>query len=342
MVLRFLGMESIYQKEKKLIGWENRFQSLCKEIETKKLEYYDNFYTDIDSIYKANQNNKQGVNIDGFRGKRFVFTKTLQKKVLLIGDSFTWGSTAIPITDCFADILDREGYHIFNAGIPGTDPIQYAKIAEKYTGLLKPDVVGVCVYAGNDLTATPQLVEPGKNLHYSTNYGFLKGYDDYGNYFSNVEEAFAYLKIRKCGHCSNGWDYFLFKTVLGGKIYSLIHRKSKLIFDKEKKWIIDSMKRIQDVCQKYNARMMIFFIPFKNEIKQKTKSIKKNLHLFNGFEYYIPGNLKKTDYRPNRDNHFNNEGHRKFADFIKKTLTEKGYPPMLEVSATANEKNLKH
>jgi len=53
-------------------------------------------------------------------------------KILFLGDSFTWGASAKPITNCFVDIVTRRGYLTFNTGIPGTGLNQYVYIAEKY------------------------------------------------------------------------------------------------------------------------------------------------------------------------------------------------------------------
>ena len=59
---------------------------------------------------------------------------------MFLGDSYTWGSSARPITESFVDLVKRAGYCTFNFGIPGTDPCQYAALAEKWLPLLHPGV----------------------------------------------------------------------------------------------------------------------------------------------------------------------------------------------------------
>ena len=205
--------------EKRKSNWKRHYKHICRRITTEKFEFYNKFYTDIDGIFKANpeffsHSKNKLINHDGFRGNPFEYVDTPRAKILLIGDSFTWGCTARPFTNCFADILQKSGYYVYNGGIPGVDPQQYALIAKKYTPILKPDVVAVCLYLGNDVSSSPLLMQPNKNLYYLTNFGNLLGYDDNGNFFKNAQEAFRYLKNRKCGHCANPWSYFLFKTHL--------------------------------------------------------------------------------------------------------------------------------
>jgi len=336
--LRLVGMETLHGLEKKKPNWEQRYLPTCKKILKTPVVFYNQFYTDSEGFFKANPQtfaklNTQAsggvsINTDGFRGNEFKYLETSKPKILLIGDSFTWGAAARPITNSYADLLQKAGYYVYNGGIPGTDLQQYAMVAEKYTPLLKPDVVAVCVYMGNDVSTRPLLLKPGKNLHYDTSVGFLLGYDDNGNFFKNAREAFLYLKKRKCGYCGNLWDFFLFKTVIGKGIYRLLHQGPGLPYDPTRKWIKTALKKIQDTCTANDSRMIIFLVPFKNQDTAKAKSIERNLPLFEGFCYYYPKNLEKSDYQLPPDKHFNNKGHRKFADFIIGILKQKGYYPV--------------
>jgi len=335
--LRLVGMETLHGLEKKKPNWEQRYLPICKKILKTPVVFYNRFYTDSEGIFKANpqtfaklntQTSREiSINTDGFRGNEFKYLDTPRPKILLIGDSFTWGAAAHPITNSYADLLQKAGYYVYNGGIPGTDLQQYTMVAEKYAPRLKPDIVAVCVYMGNDVSTRPQLVKPGKNLHYDTSIGFLLGYDDNGNFFKNAREAFLYLKKRKCGYCRSLWDYFLFKTVIGKGVYALFNKGPGLKYDKKRQWITAALGKIQEVCRKNDSEFIIFLVPFVNQETAKAKSIRENLYLFKGFQYYYPGNLEKSDYRLPPDKHFNNKGHRKFADFIIGILKQKGYYP---------------
>ncbi len=84
-----------------------------------------------DSLHWAQQNIH--INEGGFRSPDFSKLDSTKKKILLIGDSFTWGMSASPVVDhCFADLVRNEtDFEIINTGIPAADPVQYSLIAQK-------------------------------------------------------------------------------------------------------------------------------------------------------------------------------------------------------------------
>lgn len=339
LILRIAGKDSIHEKELKVKSWGKKYKIICDRILKERSIAYDSFYTDDTGLFKANRNfysnpaNRSTdviINSQGFRGNEFVPADTPKTKILLVGDSFTWGAAAVPLTESFADLVQRAGYHVYNAGIPGTDLVQYERVAAKYTPALKPDVVAVCLYLGNDLKKYPHPLLPNKNLHYTTNFGMLNGFDDQGKYFKNAQQAFAYLENRKCGHCTGLWERFIYKTVIGSAIYKLLN-KNRLTFYQNKEWIPQALKRIERICKENNSRFMLFLLPVVKRNEKKHNSMKEHAHLFSGFTYYLPANLQTSDYEKPPRNHFINSGHRKYADFIIETLTKEGFPPQSKV-----------
>ena len=115
------------------------------------------------------------INNDGFRGGDFekLDSTRARKRILFIGDSFTWGMSASPFQDSsFCDILGRDSaFEVINTGIPAADPPQYLKIAETYIPQLKPDFVFVVFFEGNDLMKEERKVTPGRQFYYWTNAG---------------------------------------------------------------------------------------------------------------------------------------------------------------------------
>jgi hypothetical protein len=332
IALRLAGRDSIAGMEKKAPGWASRYKQPCAALATRKIRFFHSFYTDGEGIFKADPGyfstgNPAGIaiNHDGFRGNPFTFVETSRPKILLIGDSFTWGAAAEPLGNSFADLLDQAGYHVYNGGIPGTDPQQYALIAKKYTPLLKPDVVAICLYLGNDVSARPLRVLPNKNLHYMSNFGFFLGYDDNGNFFKDAGEAFRYFKNRKCGCSTDPWNYFLFKTVVGRGVYRVLNGRQHVPYDPERQWLRAALAGIRDACRVNGSELMLFLIPLVNRDTRKNKSMEKNLHWFEGLPYYYPADFTPDDYQSPPGKHFNNLGHRRFADFIIRTLRQKGF-----------------
>jgi hypothetical protein len=315
-----------------------RYRNFCSRAANEKLVVYNRFYTDSEGIFKARSNvnlfqsltgekSDYVINADGFRGNDFKYVQTSKAKIFLVGDSYTWGATAVPLTNSFADLLQAAGYHVYNAGIPGTGPAQYQRLVEKYVPVLKPDIVAVCLYAGNDLKPYPDPLQPGKNLHFVTNFGFLSGYDERGNFFRDAGEAVSYVKKRFCGYCANPWDYFLYKTVVGKTVFNILNGRSHLVRDGRLMWVHESFVRINEICRQNNCAFMIFIIPVRAAGKTE-KVLKKYGHVFEGFDVYSPGTLTAEDYHRPPNNHFNNSGHRKFADFMINTLTARGFLPV--------------
>ncbi len=346
LVLHLLGVDTLHETEKKSMDY--RFQSICQRIQKEKPVFYNAFYTDSAGIFKANpsfdfrilfkRNGDYRINSDGFRGNDFKPETTGGPTVLLVGDSFVWGYTAAPITNCFSDLVQEAGYYVYNGGIPGTDPLQYLKIIKKYTPLLKPKVVAVCLYMGNDFNAVPHPAQPSKNLHYIANFGYLLGYDNRtGKYFKNVEESFAYLKKRYCGCTGNIWDYIVYKTVLGKLVYNILHKRTgNLKPDLTRKWLRDTLMEMQHVCKKNGSNFLVLLVPGSKNADHPSTFVEKHIHLLSGLQYFYPDNFSKLDYQSPPDNHFNNRGHKKFADFIIGVLKEKRYSPVQSTGVPKN------
>lgn len=332
LALRGAGVDTAVEVERRDPAWEQRYQVISEKLRNGTLEFQDSFRTDGEGLFKANpdyfERSGEGiiVNRDGFRGRPFDFTNSPCTRILLIGDSFVWGANAEPLTNCFADRLETAGYRVYNAGIPGTDPEQYARIAEKYTPLLKPDVVAVCLYMGNDLSTRPQIMRPHKRLHYATNGGWLRGYDDYGRFFESERDVVEYLK-RKCGYCPGPWDYLRFKTAIGRLLAGAIARDTRMAPDPARRWVRACLNRIRDVSVTHGATCLVFLIPCSSTDSRPHTRIENNLPLFEGFQYVYPDTIQPGDYRDPPDTHFNNEGHRKYAEFMLDVLAREGLAP---------------
>jgi hypothetical protein len=338
IVLRAAGMRPIYQGSGSRVAKENQYAKICAALKNKeKITVYPTFFTDHRGIFRATagpfpqrrarRENEVRINSSGFRGNEFTFTRTDKPKIFFVGDSFTWGAAAEPIEESFVDQVGRAGYHVYNGGIPGTDPQQYARLAEIYVPLLRPDVTAVCLYLGNDLRNHARPFLANKSLQFSTSVGFIRGYDDRGNYFRDAEQAIDYLKKNKCGCTDNLGDMLLYKTIIGKALYRLSHLPNHLKIDPQRRWVAECLERIGRVCLANRSRFLLFLIPHKNP--KKNQNNLKLVASFPGITYLYPENFVRADYCPDPDNHFNNQGHCKFARFIMEILMEKGYPPVL-------------
>src|ERR1022692_742632 len=96
------------------------------------------------------------INNLGFRDRDFPVRKSGAKRVLAIGDSFTYG-WGVDGEDSWPKVMERElrqgglEIEIANLGAPGAGPREYAALAERAIPLLKPDLIVVAVLQADDL-----------------------------------------------------------------------------------------------------------------------------------------------------------------------------------------------
>jgi hypothetical protein len=306
------------------------------------------WYTDHEGVYKANREfdwgNGEEINRDGFRSIEFKLYETKMKKILFLGDSFTWGGNAKPIQKCFVDQVGKAGYLVFNTGIPGAAPNQYAFLGEKYVPLLKPDIVMTMICMSNDINLAPQPMVPDQDLFHTVKFKntttMFYAFDDNGNYITPEDCLRQAIRVHENrGSAVQRVCRWVFtRSMVGTRIWwSLSNIKNTQLsfvanhepetnLREKNQYVIDSLKRISDVCRRYHAEPMVFLIPVKPSADSLRTNIAKNLPVFAGFKPLFPHNLTDADYDAGGDDaHLNNEGHRKLAQFIREKLSEQGY-----------------
>lgn len=99
------------------------------------------------------------INNLGFRGAN-AKTEKSRKRVLLIGDSFTFG-WGVELEKTWASLLCKSYPEIefLNLGQGGNHPGDYVRILKKALPVLQPDLVLVCVLQGNDIHQLMRVIE---------------------------------------------------------------------------------------------------------------------------------------------------------------------------------------
>ena len=255
---------------------------ICTQLGRKSLVVSETFFTDGEGIFKGRPGKSRAAggvfNADGFRGNPFTPVAGLRPTLLLVGDSFTWGASAKPLENSFADRLGAAGYHVYNAGIPGTGPAQYARLVDKYVPRLKPTATAVFLFLGNDVNATFETLQPYRDLHYVTNFGFLRGYDDRGHYFHDGREAFDYLRKRYCGCIDSPLDAFLYHSALGTLADRLLGGSGRLPYDPDRRWLQAELNRMGATCRQNGSQFFLFLIPTASRFTGNGTSVAENLN----------------------------------------------------------------
>jgi hypothetical protein len=271
------------------------------------------------------------INDEGFRSIPFAPYNGKRKKLLLIGDSFVWGHSASPVTNSFADLLLKKGYVVYNTGISGADPPQYLAVAKKYIPLLKPDVVVVNVFLGNDLFVFDRPVLPCQPIFYNTNAGNL--YTDPDGIMLSPERSYELAKASHSIPLTSRFNRFCAGTAFATLFWRALNKYHLVdnynpVLDKYYKQVeslalstptlsnyLNQIKKVSDSAQ---CKMLVIAIPDLNGNSQINK--KEVLRWFNGFPFqFSPVPQREYDHE---DGHFNNEGHKDYAAFIEQKIRE--------------------
>ncbi len=268
------------------------------------------------------------VNEDGFRAKEVSQISTTKKKLLFIGDSFTWGMSAEPFNDSsFCDLLAKDTLlEVINTGIPVADPVQYAAVAEKYLPLVKPNMVFVVFYMGNDLMRTDRTILSGQPYYYWTNAGAVYADID-GRHFNSAIESYDYLVNEKYFlKRPHGWgERLIANSALLSKLYSAKFRiEEKMDAENAMKNSAITKKylqRIVSLTKQNKSDIRIVIIPELKEVNlSKQEYFERYADLLRDNElskYFTMPQGDESWYKETPDGHLNNLGHRKYAEYIR-------------------------
>lgn len=271
---------------------------------------------------------KYPLNTDGFRGIEFKNYRTTKKKILLLGDSFTWGHSTKNKTSSFADLLLAKGYVVYNTGISGADPAQYLAVAKKYVAQLKPDYVVVNFFMGNDIQYYKRSIVPYMPIHYSCNASNLIACPN-GIYFANQQQAYQFVKAHYHIPIHNWFDKFCSLTATGTLLWKVMAKfnfhVSTIPVEYEAYWKAtekykstlpvcnDELKEVQRICESNGAKFHLIAMP---EIRNGRLIIPDEVpHLFDSVPYSLPAGITTADYEAD-NGHYNEDGQRKHAEYI--------------------------
>ncbi|MCB9225536.1 MAG: SGNH/GDSL hydrolase family protein [Chitinophagales bacterium] len=270
------------------------------------------------------------VNKQGFRSN-YTFTTTyidslkqLGKVIMFVGDSHTEGMWAEPIDSSFVDLIDqREDAFSLNFGISGTDPLQYKLIAQKYLLKIKPDMVILNFFMGNDIQYYKRILEPFHPVYYDTNAGNIMAFQN-GIEYHTAETAYNNVLKQMYLIPTN----FNQKIVAKSSVLTQVWKVGvKLGFSSCSNSVPhaeplkspacnEEIEQIIQICKENNSKFELIVIP--DYLYAKTK-VEEFPHLFENIDYvYSP--IPKKYYNMN-DGHFNDIGHEEYALFLDSIIS---------------------
>lgn len=262
------------------------------------------------------------INIDGFYSVPFDANSGEAKKVLLLGDSFTWGHSTDNKTSSFANTLLAKGFHVCNTGISGADVAQYKQVIKTYMDSINPDVVILNFYMGNDVSYFQRIPIPHIPIHFSTNAGNILSFqegiqqtnaqDAYDNVIRNMiiqETTFVNWMAAQTSMGTLVWQVLVKFNLLEDTFYKGLPRPEKPVCNKEIEWI-------SKFCHNYKVPFVLSVIP--NLVDDRLDGAATVNHLFENIPYIEPE--VTVDMYSSRDGHFNEKGHLFYANYLEDVI----------------------
>lgn len=265
------------------------------------------------------------VNSSGFHSIEFCKRVSGKKRVLLLGDSHTWGRNGTPYFNSFADILLSRGYLVYNTGIVCADPVQYAAILNTYVDSVQPDIV-VLNFFINDKIPCEHL--PTETYHH-TNAGLISAYPN--NSYMDAKHAYEFeLEASKIPRTTL-LNRIFSTTAITTRIWCTMHARGILSSENpltKKYELLKTPDKVHPASHKYLAQ--VFSLCKQRNISCITSAI-PNIYTYSdrypqvGFEqvfdtipFFEITTLTSDDYSTDpSDDHLNNSGHKKYADFLQ-------------------------
>lgn len=270
------------------------------------------------------------INADGFRSIPFQANVKNKKKILLIGDSFTYGFSAVPITYSFYDQLLIKGHLVYNTGITCTDPVQYLTVIQTYITKIKPDIMVVSFFMGNDIMMHRRISKPFQFAAYPINNMFITA-NPYGDYLS-PQDANLVMRLNNTipNQDISSLNRFLAKTVLGTRLWialsklgicnvndNAIQKFQNPAYNNDNPTEItrDVVKKIFLEAQTHHVKLIFTVIP-DHAVTNPWNQAYNAKQLFQGIDVdYVPDSSEW--FNPYPDGHFNNYGHKSYADWLE-------------------------
>ncbi len=282
--------------------------------------------TSFDSILLAYI--KAPVNNSGFKSIKFNTRINGKKRILLLGDSHTWGRNGNPCFNSFADILLSRGYLVYNTGIVSTDPVQYLTVLKRYVDSIQPHLV-ILNFFVNDKMAFHH--SPSETYHH-TNAGLLSAYPH--NVYLNAQQAYnCELEDSKVPLTST-FNRFCSTTALGTRLWCFVQKQGWVSSENSitmsgcKEGAPDApfpvsltyIQQAREVCHTRGVNFVVSTVPNIYTYSDRYPSVSFE-RLFDSIPFYQIKSLTPDDYSTqNFDDHLNNSGHLKYANFIQELI----------------------
>lgn len=276
-----------------------------------------------DSLFLSYASNP--VNVDGFYSIPFDTSCHEGKRLLLLGDSFTWGHSTSNKTLSFANILLSRGFQVYNTGVSGADLPQYLHVLRTYFSNLEPDAVVLNLFMGNDIMDYERRPLPYVPVHFSTNAGNLLSFQG-DTQLLDMHQAYNNIMRNMVVKGSGVFAKIAINTVIGAYAWAVAARfgfVSQQFYQYPDSPSIpesrETLVSIRAFCDSVDVPLIVSIIPtIENGSLVGAES---NPKVFENITFHQP-EMNLDLYRVD-DGHFNDEGHLFYANYLEQLLEGK-------------------
>lgn len=299
------------------------------------------------------------LNSGGFKDKEFPKKQKDVYRIVGVGDSFAFGIT--PYQHNYLTLLEnglklqKKRSEVLNIGISGTNVPEYLSTIVEEGLPLKPDLILLSFYVGNDFMLShkhPNRLKLFKHSRLATMLNYV------GNVVQKVKnpQHLIYGGHTYCDSCGPMTDT-QYAEVLKRRL--LLYEEGNPEFDSNFEEVMDWLQRIQQLCQKQKIDLCLVIIPAEEQLYPKVEGILRKEHrstkvwnktkpqrvlverlkemqipFLDLYPVFQKAAQKQVLYRPN-DTHWNVEGNALAAQEIHNWLLQ--FPIFSGFSITAQQ-----
>lgn len=262
-------------------------------------------------------------------------SEEVDQRILFLGDSFTFGLSA-DLEQSFVEQVEAQLQEIYdvqvwNTGIPGSATRQSLATARKYMPTLKPQIVILGFYLGNDFLDDLFPVDSVSMLYLdNANYISIKrhSFDDALSPVLITDTA-AYYRARGIIPPQNDFMRLIGSTRIGTIILRPVIREGAIAkqLDSMKKDVqLELLGELKELTDSYESEFIVLIIQNKDSLDKQTQGYTSLVGILDQLQipYIDPSSILTVEDYNNPspvDLHWNNSGHEKVADVLVGCLT---------------------
>lgn len=280
------------------------------------------------------------INNEGYRGDDIRFDNKIKKRILMLGDSITFGF-GVRNSETFSEILNDDetfNFEVINSGVCGYGTDQEFLLYKKYSEKIQPDWVILNLYLGNDradIDSPHCLYDSG----FFPKPIFIKKYtDNYSLYVDHMKLPLWKRVFYELNYRSYFYNYIRYlvnsdfqEEVLANlpKDVGLIARNDNNL-DSSNKKLIYLINQINLLCKENGHNFLVFIFPGFDMVRiaeeesfyyELIESFQENKIMF--ADFFREANITESDFPDiiiGEGYHLNQKGHSMVAKIIKNLI----------------------